>query len=130
MTKFVDRHIGPSEENIHSMLSYLGFDSMDQMIDALVPSSIAFKQALNLPKALSEADALERLEAIASKNKCFQNFIGQGYYGTHTPLVIQRNVLENPCWYSGYTPYQAEISQGRLEALFNFQTMVSLHQRP
>ena len=125
MTKFVDRHIGPSEENIHSMLSYLGFDSMDQMIDALVPSSIAFKQALNLPKALSEADALERLEAIASKNKCFQNFIGQGYYGTHTPLVIQRNVLENPCWYSGYTPYQAEISQGRLEALFNFQTMVS-----
>lgn len=125
MTKFVDRHIGPSEENIQTMLSHLGFATLDQLTEALVPSSIAFDKALDLPEALSESEALERLKKIASQNKCFQNFIGQGYYGTHTPLVIQRNVLENPCWYSGYTPYQAEISQGRLEALFNFQTMVS-----
>ncbi len=125
MTKFVDRHIGPSEENIKEMLTSVGFDSMDQLTTELVPDSIALRQTLNLPDALSESDALDRLRRIASKNKCFRNFIGQGYYGTHTPLVIQRNVLENPCWYSGYTPYQAEISQGRLEALFNFQTMVA-----
>ena len=110
MTKFVDRHIGPSEENIKEMLTSVGFDSMDQLTTELVPDSIALRRTLNLPDALSESDALDRLRRIASKNKCFRNFIGQGYYGTHTPLVIQRNVLENPCWYSGYTPYQAEIS--------------------
>ena len=125
MTAFVDRHIGPSKEEIKRMLDYVGYDSLNSLTDSLIPENIRFNQALSVPSALSESEATERLQGIASKNKGFKSLIGQGYYGTITPLVIQRNVLENPGWYSGYTPYQAEISQGRLEALFNFQTMVS-----
>ena len=122
---FVERHIGPDDQEIAAMLEATGFDSMDAMTDAIVPQSIRTHAPLALPDALSEVDALAKIRAIAAKNKVFRNFIGQGYYGTHTPNVILRNILENPAWYTAYTPYQAEISQGRMEALINFQTMVA-----
>ena len=121
---FVSRHIGPNDEEIARMLKAIGQPSLDTMVDAIVPASIRLKAPLALPDAVSEVDALARLKAIAAKNKVLRSFIGQGYYGTHTPNVILRNILENPAWYTAYTPYQAEISQGRMEALINFQTMV------
>src|SRR5205809_1545857 len=122
---FVDRHIGPSADEVAQMLRELGFENLDALIDATVPKNIRLDRPLELPKAKSENEALAELRALASKNKVARNFIGAGYSDTITPPVIQRNVLENPGWYTAYTPYQAEIAQGRLEALLNFQTMVT-----
>ncbi len=122
---FIARHIGPNDAEVAAMLNALGFDSLDAFTDAIVPDSIKATGALALPDAVSEVDALARIRDIASRNQIFRSFIGQGYYGTHTPNVILRNILENPAWYTAYTPYQAEISQGRMEALINFQTMVA-----
>ncbi len=123
-SEFVARHIGIDDADEASMLKIIGSSSRRELIDGIVPRSIARTQAMAIPSAISEAAALAELKAMATKNKVFKNFIGQGYYGTHTPGVILRNILENPAWYTAYTPYQAEISQGRLEALINFQTMV------
>ena len=122
---FSARHIGAPDHETDTMLATLGFESMQQLVDAALPASIAQPQPLNLPPALDEAQALEALRSLAAKNELKTQMIGQGFYGTHTPSVILRNVLENPGWYTAYTPYQPEISQGRLEALLNFQTMVS-----
>jgi glycine dehydrogenase len=122
--KFVTRHNGPRDFELPQMLKVIGVDSLDGLIDRTVPAKIRLKKPLVLPAALSEYEYLNHLRAIGSKNKMFRSFIGQGYYGVATPSVIMRNVLENPSWYTSYTPYQAEISQGRLEALINFQTMV------
>ena len=105
------------------MLATVGYDSLDAMTDAIVPASIRSQAPLALPAPMTEVDALAKIRALADRNKVFRSFIGQGYYGTHTPNVILRNILENPAWYTAYTPYQAEISQGRMEALINFQTM-------
>ncbi|MSR00586.1 MAG: glycine dehydrogenase (aminomethyl-transferring) [Gammaproteobacteria bacterium] len=123
-SEFIARHIGISEANETSMLAVIGSASRRALIDAIVPASIARSSAMQLPEPLTEAAALAELKAIAQQNKILKSFIGQGYYGTHTPSVILRNILENPAWYTAYTPYQAEISQGRMEALVNFQTMV------
>src|SRR5471032_522317 len=123
--QFVSRHIGPNAAETQEMLKLLGFDRLDALTDAAVPKQIRLGQALNLPAAQSEFDALRDLKSIATQNQVFRSFIGMGYYDTITPPVIQRSVLENPGWYTQYTPYQAEISQGRLEALLNFQTMAS-----
>jgi len=120
---FLERHIGPNEAEIAHMLSLLGFDSLDAMTDAIVPGSIKSQAPLALPAPISEVEAIEKIRSIAQGNRVFRSFIGQGYHGTHTPNVILRNVLENPAWYTAYTPYQAEISQGRMEALINFQTL-------
>ena len=122
---FVRRHIGPNAPETSAMLALLGHQNLDQLIDAAVPKKIRLPKSLKLPAARSEHDALTELKKYASENKVFRSFIGQGYYDTITPPVIQRSVLENPGWYTQYTPYQAEISQGRLEALLNFQTMVT-----
>src|SRR5438876_805010 len=122
---FARRHIGPSEEEVRAMLREVGFKDLDSLIDAAVPKNIRLDRQLNLPKAKSEIEALAELRAISKKNKVARSFIGAGYYDCITPPVIQRNILENPGWYTAYTPYQAEIAQGRLEALLNFQTMVS-----
>ena len=123
--QFVRRHIGPNATETAEMLSLLGRKSLDELADAAVPAKIRLNRKLNLPAVKSEFEALAEIRRIASENKVFRSFIGQGYYDTITPPVIQRSVLENPGWYTQYTPYQAEISQGRLEALLNFQTMVS-----
>ncbi len=120
---FLERHIGPNDAEIAHMLRIVGRDSLDAMTDAIVPANIKSPAPLALPEAMTEIEALAKIRAIADKNALFKNFIGQGYYGTHTPNVILRNILENPAWYTAYTPYQAEISQGRMEALINFQTM-------
>ncbi|HLP78047.1 MAG TPA: glycine dehydrogenase (aminomethyl-transferring), partial [Candidatus Paceibacterota bacterium] len=122
--QFVRRHIGPNSAEAAAMLKVIGYDSVDTLADVAVPKQIRLNKSLNLPAARSEFDALAELRSIAAQNQVFRSFIGQGYYDTVTPPVIQRNVLENPGWYTQYTPYQAEISQGRLEALLNFQTMV------
>ena len=119
---FTPRHLGPSDADVEAMLKILGFPSLDALIDATVPANIRFPRPLNLPSALSEQEALVAFKAMVSPNQVWRSFIGQGYYGTHVPAVIQRNILENPGWYTAYTPYQAEIAQGRLEALLNFQT--------
>ena len=123
--QFVRRHIGPNPAETGEMLALLGHKNLDDLIDAAVPKKIRLVKKLNLPAARTEHDALAEIKKIASENKVFRSFIGQGYYDTITPPVIQRSVLENPGWYTQYTPYQAEISQGRLEALLNFQTMAS-----
>ncbi|HNQ73933.1 MAG TPA: aminomethyl-transferring glycine dehydrogenase [Verrucomicrobiota bacterium] len=123
--QFVRRHIGPNAAQTAAMLKVVGFDSLDALMDAAVPRSIRLPKALALPTPKSEFDALRELKAMAAQNQVFRSFIGMGYYDCITPPVIQRNVLENPGWYTQYTPYQAEISQGRLEALLNFQTMVA-----
>ena len=122
--EFLPRHIGIDAADEAHMLSVIGEASRRALIDGIVPRSIARGQAMDLPAPATENAALAELKAIASKNKLLKSFIGQGYYGTHTPGVILRNILENPAWYTAYTPYQAEISQGRMEALVNFQTMV------
>ncbi|HEX7803869.1 MAG TPA: aminomethyl-transferring glycine dehydrogenase [Pseudoxanthomonas sp.] len=122
---FVERHIGPNDAEIAHMLRVIGHDSLDGMTDAIVPGNIKSPAPLALPEAVTEVEALAKIRAIADKNQVFRSFIGQGYYGTHTPNVILRNILENPAWYTAYTPYQAEISQGRMEALINFQTLVA-----
>lgn len=123
-TEFIPRHIGIGEADEQRMLSAIGEASRRALVDSIVPRSIARAAAMKLPPAATEAAALKELRAIAGRNQVFKSFIGQGYYGTHTPGVILRNILENPAWYTAYTPYQAEISQGRMEALVNFQTMV------
>ena len=122
--EFIARHIGIDAADEALMLAVVNAKSRRELIDGIVPRSIARRSPMNLPPPVSEAQALMQLKAIAAKNQVFKSFIGQGYHGTHTPGVILRNVLENPAWYTAYTPYQAEISQGRLEALINFQTMV------
>ncbi|HVK33968.1 MAG TPA: glycine dehydrogenase (aminomethyl-transferring), partial [Burkholderiaceae bacterium] len=122
--EFRARHIGPDEADERHMLSVIGAASRRALIEAVVPRSIARAQAMALPAPVTEAQALDELRAVAAQNKVYRSFIGQGYHGTHTPGVILRNILENPAWYTAYTPYQAEISQGRMEALVNFQTMV------
>ena len=121
---FVARHVGTTPHDQAAMLATLGCASRAALIDAIVPAGIRSKEPLALAPAMSEADALARLKAMVAKNQVLKSFIGQGYYGTHTPGVILRNVLESPAWYTAYTPYQPEISQGRLEALVNFQTMI------
>ncbi|NLY63970.1 MAG: aminomethyl-transferring glycine dehydrogenase [Alcaligenaceae bacterium] len=123
--EFIGRHVGPSDAEKAKMLSVIGAESLDDLIEEIVPSGIRTAQPLALGHARSETDVLHELKQIASGNKLYRNYIGQGYYGTHTPNVILRNILENPAWYTAYTPYQPEISQGRLEALLNFQTMVA-----
>ena len=123
--QFVNRHIGPSEDDIRTMLDAIGVKSLDEMIDKTIPSQIRLKKELELDTPLTENDFLNHLKSIAQKNKIFKTYIGMGYYPTITPPVIIRNILENPGWYTQYTPYQAEISQGRLEALLNFQTMLT-----
>ncbi len=121
---FINRHIGPNGQEIDKMLKVLGFSSLDQLINATVPQAIRLSKPLNLPEAQSEYGALAQLKSIASKNQIFRSYIGMGYHDCITPPVIQRNILENPGWYTAYTPYQAEIAQGRLEALLNYQTMM------
>ncbi len=121
---FADRHIGPNASDAERMLGTIGYGSVDELMDAAIPEVIRWHEQLRLPAAASEPEAIAELRALAAKNKVFTSMIGLGYYGTHTPGVIKRNVLESPAWYTAYTPYQPEISQGRLEALLNFQTMV------
>jgi glycine dehydrogenase len=121
---FESRHNSPSATEIPQMLSTIGADSVDQLIEQTIPASIRLKKKLNLPAPLNEYQYIAQLRKTAAKNKVFKSFIGQGYYNTVVPAVVQRNILENPAWYTAYTPYQAEIAQGRLEALINFQTLV------
>src|SRR6201994_4539293 len=123
-TSFVRRHIGPSPRDVQAMLETVGATSLDALMDETLPSSIRQKAPLDLGRALSESEALAHMGELAAQNETFTSLIGQGYAGTILPAVIQRNILENPAWYTAYTPYQPEISQGRLEALFNFQTMI------
>lgn len=122
---FESRHIGPSKHDVQSMLDIIGIDSLDSLIDQTIPSSIRLKKDLVLPAPIGESELLSHLRSIASKNMVYRSYLGQGYYDSITPPVILRNIFENPGWYTQYTPYQAEISQGRLEAMLNFQTMVS-----
>ncbi|TSA13675.1 MAG: glycine dehydrogenase (aminomethyl-transferring) [Comamonadaceae bacterium] len=124
-SEFIARHIGVSDADEALMLKAMGAASRRELIDGIVPRSIARSQAMAIPAAVTEAAALAELKAMAAKNKILKSYIGQGYYDTHTPGVILRNILENPAWYTAYTPYQAEISQGRMEALVNFQTMIT-----
>ena len=123
--RFVDRHVGPREADLEAMLATIGAASLDALCDEAVPDSIQMSGSLDLPPAAEEHVAIAELRAIAGRNQVLRSYIGQGYYGCRIPAVIQRNILENPGWYTQYTPYQAEISQWRLEALLNFQTMVS-----
>ena len=123
-TAFVARHIGTTQEDQAAMLAVLGYASRAALIDAVVPATIRERAPMPLAAALPEAEALAKLKALAADNRVLKSCIGLGYYGTHTPGVILRNILENPAWYTAYTPYQPEIAQGRLEALVNFQTMV------
>ena len=121
---FPSRHVGPDDAEVAAMLAEIGVGSLDELVAKSVPAAIRLKQPLVLPAPLGEEQALAELARKAGKNKLFRSFIGMGYSDCHTPAVILRNVLENPGWYTQYTPYQAEIAQGRLEALINFQTMV------
>ncbi|MGB1984075.1 MAG: aminomethyl-transferring glycine dehydrogenase [Porticoccaceae bacterium] len=123
--QFVSRHVGPNTDDQQAMLSLLDCNNLQQLIEQVVPQSIINQQSLTLAEQCTEAQALKELREIAKQNKVYKNYLGQGYYGTLTPNVILRNILENPAWYTAYTPYQPEISQGRLEALINFQTMVT-----
>ena len=122
---FARRHNGPTQESTKKMLELIQADSLDKLIDETIPDGIRLSRPMDLPEALSENDFLEEFKNLAGKNKIFKSFIGMGYYDTLVPNVIKRNILENPGWYTAYTPYQAEIAQGRLEALINFQTTVS-----
>lgn len=124
LSSFVPRHIGPNSDDIQQMLKVLGFPSLDALINQTVPQAIRLKQPLKLPEAESEYAALTSLKKVAAKNQVFRSYIGMGYYDSITPPVIGRNILENPGWYTAYTPYQPEIAQGRLEALLNFQTLI------
>ncbi len=123
--EFQRRHLGPDENQTKEMLAAIGVASLEDLVDQTVPPSIKMKHKLDIPAAMSESEYLEHIKEVSLKNKVFKSYIGQGYYDTHTPSVILRNVFENPAWYTQYTPYQAEISQGRLESLLNFQTVVS-----
>src|SRR2546422_9711818 len=123
-TTFVRRHIGPSPRDVSAMLETVGAKTLSELIGQTLPSSIRQKAPLDLGRALSETEALAHMRELASRNQVFTSLIGQGYSGTILPAVIQRNILGDPAWYTAYTPYQPEISQGPLEALFNFQTMI------
>src|ERR1044072_2637826 len=123
--EFTARHSGPNERETSEMLASIGVSSLDKLISRTVPDAIRMDHALRVPAQASEAEYLRELKETSLKNKTFRNYIGLGYYDTLTPSVILRNVFENPGWYTQYTPYQAEIAQGRLESLLNFQTMVS-----
>src|ERR687894_2125303 len=122
---FAYRHIGPRRSDVEEMLDLIGYDTLESFIDAVVPEEIRLRRPLALPPGRSEREVLQALRGLAAMNRVFRSYIGMGYSGCFTPQVIQRNVLENPGWYTAYTPYQAEIAQGRLEALLNFQTMVT-----
>src|ERR1700738_601553 len=122
---FVPRHVGPDDRDVAEMVKTLGFASLDALIDATVPAKIRLRGGLDLPKGITESEVLAYFRALAGKNQIFRSFIGMGYSDCVPPPVIQRNIMENPGWYTAYTPYQAEIAQGRLEALLNFQTMVT-----
>ncbi|MBN9067290.1 MAG: hypothetical protein J0H60_12770, partial [Rhizobiales bacterium] len=124
-SSFATRHIGPSAQDQRAMLAALGIPSVETLITQAVPKSIRLDRPLDLPAPASEAEALGELSAIMGRNKVLKSFIGQGYHGCFVPPVIQRNLFENPAWYTAYTPYQAEISQGRLEMLFHFQTLIT-----
>src|ERR1700745_4088314 len=123
--RFVTRHIGPSPDEVRGMLATVGYDSLDAFIDAVVPAHIRLGRPLALPPGRTEREVLQALRGLAAQNQLFRSYIGMGYYHSFTPQVIQRNILENPGWYTAYTPYQPEIAQGRLEALLNFQTMIT-----
>ncbi len=122
--EFIKRHIGPSKDDQSKMLNVVGYNSLEELMKNTVPEKILLKEELNIDKSLSENDALRKLKNISKKNKIFRNFIGMGYYNSFTPNVILRNILENPGWYTSYTPYQAEVAQGRLEMLLNFQQLI------
>lgn len=122
--QFLWRHVGPRPDDVEEMLKVIGVKSVDELIEQTVPASIRLKEIPDLPAPLSEDEFLDKIKTIAAKNKLYRSFIGQGYYDTISPAVIIRNILENPAWYTSYTPYQAEVSQGRLEALLNYQTMI------
>ena len=122
---FAQRHIGPQADDVRQMLHVVDVPSLQALVDEVIPGDVRQTQPLHIGPALSEAELLTKMRAVASRNRSMISLIGQGYYGTRLPPVIQRNVLENPAWYTAYTPYQAEISQGRLEALLNFQTMIA-----
>ena len=122
---FIHRHIGPSAADIRQMLDLLGYDTLEDLAEATVPAAIRMNRPLNIGEPRGEHELLVELKEMAGKNKVMRSLIGMGYYDTITPPVILRNIMENPGWYTQYTPYQAEIAQGRLEALINFQTMVS-----
>ena len=121
---FVDRHIGPNEMEQQEMLKFISADSLDVLMTDTIPAAIRLNQDLPLPEPMSEYEYLRELRGLASKNKLCKTYIGRGYYGTWTPSVINRSIFQNPGWYTQYTPYQADIAQGRLEAILNFQTMV------
>src|SRR5438309_1104155 len=123
--RFVTRHIGPSPDETRGMLATLGYDSLDAFIDAVIPEDIRLRRPLALPPGRTEREVLQALRGLAAQNQLYRSYIGMGYYHSFTPQVIQRNIVENPGWYTAYTPYQPEIAQGRLEALLNFQTMVA-----
>ena len=122
--EFIKRHIGPSEQDQKKILNYIGSKSIDQLMIDTVPNNILLKDQLKINQSMSESDALKKLKSISKKNETFRNFIGMGYYNCLTPNVIIRNILENPGWYTSYTPYQPEVAQGRLEMLLNFQQMI------
>ena len=122
--EFINRHLGPSTDEIQAMLKTVGASSLTEFIASTVPADILLQEELDLAAPFSESQTLRQLQEFGEQNEVYKSYIGMGYYGTHVPQVIQRNVLENPGWYTAYTPYQAEISQGRLEALLNFQQMV------
>ena len=123
-TTFANRHIGIGEKDLAVMLEKIGVESLDELVNKTIPANIRLKEKLKLEPAMTEREFSEHIAWLASKNKIYKSYIGAGWYDTVTPAVIQRNVFENPVWYTSYTPYQAEISQGRLEALLNFQTVV------
>ena len=123
--QFSRRHIGITERDLPKMLETVGVKSVDELIEQTIPANIRLPKPLDLPEAMTEQEFLTHIHELAQKNQLADNYIGLGYYGAITPAVILRNVFENPVWYTSYTPYQAEISQGRLEALLNFQTMVA-----
>ena len=125
---FLSRHIGIDSASEKAMLQSIGVNSLDQLIDETVPASIRLKKKLNIPEAVSEFQFIKELRKVSGMNRIFKSYLGLGYYDCITPGVILRNIFENPGWYTAYTPYQAEIAQGRLEALLNYQTMVSTSQ--
>lgn len=122
---FASRHNGPQEQDVKTMLKTIGVGSINELIDKTIPSQIRFEDKINLPAGMNEFEYMNHIKAIAAKNKIYKSYIGMGFYNTILPGVLQRNILENPGWYTSYTPYQAEISQGRLEALFTFQTVIA-----
>src|SRR5438046_8303943 len=125
--RFVTRHIGPSPDETRGMLATLGYESLDAFIDAVVPEEIRLRRPLALPPGRTEREVLQALRGLAAQNQLYHSYIGMGYHHTFTPQVIQRNIVEDPGWYTAYTPYQPEIAQGRLEELLDFQAVVAGH---